>query len=135
MLAQFRQSPIATSSTCTDAQTSILEMDSVYQSLPGNLQGQFQSAHDTIMGSYQSQWSDTLTYIPFECSLTSLYSLGVQADGLTAQMQSAMGQTPIGVPGPATGAQQPLLSGLLGSGNTTVLLVGGLVVLYLVLRK
>jgi hypothetical protein len=129
------QSPIPTSSTCTDAQTSILQMDSVFQSLSYALQAQFQSAHDTIMTSYQSQWSSTLTYIPFECSLTSLYALGIQADGLTAQMQSAEGQTPIGVGGPASGAQSSLLPSLLGGSNTALLIVGGLVVLYLVVKR
>jgi hypothetical protein len=129
------QSPIPTSSTCTDAQTSILQMDSVFQSLSAEMQSRFQSAHDTIMASYQSQWSDTLTYIPFECALTSLYALGIQADGLTAQMQSAAGQVPVGVGGPASGSHQSLLPGLLGTQSTAVLVIGVLVVGYLLLRK
>ena len=134
MLGQLRQSPVPTTATCTNAQTSILQMDSVYQSLPGNLQAQFQSAHDTIMGSYNQQWSWSLAYIPFECGLTSLYALGVQADGLIAQMQSAMGQTPVGVGGPSNSSTFNL-SDLLGQGSSNILIIGGLVVAYLLLKE
>src|ERR1700752_558454 len=128
MLGQLRQSPVPTTATCTDAQTSILQMDSVFQSLSPDIQAKFQSAHDTIMQSYNAQWYDALTWIPLTCATTSLYALGVQADGLTAQMQSAAGQVPVGVGGPATGAYQSLLPSLLGGQSTAVLVIGVLVV-------
>jgi hypothetical protein len=129
------QSPVPTTSTCDSGQTSILEMDSVFQSLAPSLQVQFQSAHDEIMSRYNATWYPGIDWIPFNPACGTIYSLGIQADGLTAQMQSAEGQAPIGVSGPASGSQSPFLAGLLGSGNTTVLVIGGLILAYLLLKR
>jgi hypothetical protein len=126
---------IDTAATCDQGQTSILQMDSVFQSLSSDLQAQFQSAHDVIMSSYNATWYTGIDWIGFNPACGAMYSLGVQADALITQMQVAEGQTPINAPGPATGSSISLLPSLFGSSNTTLLLLGGLVIGYLLLKK
>lgn len=133
MLAQTPIIP--TTGTCRTGQSSILQMDSVFQSLSSNLQAEFQSAHDTIMSSYNSTWFPGIDWIPWDPSCGIIGALGVQADGLTAQMQSAEGQIPVGVGGPASTSQQSLLPSLFGGQGTAVLLIGTLIFGYLLLKR
>jgi hypothetical protein len=128
---------ICTSVDCDSGKASIDEMDAVFQSLPINLQSRYQSAHDGIMAAFQKNysWYDQI-FGAFSPSCCTIQQLGNQADGLTAQMQAALGQIPVGVGGPGTQSQPiPFLSGLLGGSNTSLLLIGGLIVAYFVLKK
>ena len=134
MLKQVHTIP--TAADCDAGQASVLEMDSVFQSLSSDLQAQYRGAHDAIMNAYNGEWYWGINWIPFNPQCGTMQELGNQADALTAQMQSAAGQVPVGVGGPATQASQSsILSGLIGGQGTTLLIVGGLVVAYLVLKK
>jgi hypothetical protein len=127
---------IPTAATCDEGQASVLQMDSVFQSLSADLQSHFQSAHDAIMASYNGTWYTGIDWIGFNPACGTMYNIGAQADALTVQMQTAEGQATISAPGPSTGsADLSLLPSLLGGSNTVLLIVGGLVVLYLVVKR
>jgi hypothetical protein len=88
---------IPTSVDCQNGLAAVQQMDSVFQSAPTDIQAQFQSAHDTIMSSYnQYSWYSCLV----EINNGAVCDLGQQAATLMGQIQSAMGQssTP-GIPG------------------------------------
>src|SRR5713101_1469054 len=128
---------ICTSTMCDSGKASIDEMDSVFQYLPASLQSRYQSAHDAILSAFQANysWYDQV-FGAFSSSCCTIQQLGQQADGLTAQMQAALGQVPVGVGGPGTQSQPvPILQGLLGGSNTALLVVGGLIVFYLFLEQ
>lgn len=126
---------IPTTDNCDEGQASVLQMDAIYQSLSPDLQSMYKSSHDAIMASYNGTWYTGIDLIPFNPSCGTMCALGNQAEGLSAQMQSAAGQVPIGVGPSGQANQSSLLSSLLGTGNTTLLVVGALVVGYLVLKK
>lgn len=105
---------ICLESDCTNGEALVNEMDSTFQALPANLQLQFQSAHDSIMTSFNSYWVSIDKWIPFNPICCSILTLGQQANQLTIQMQQALGQTSVGVP---TGSTFDLSSLLGGSGT------------------
>ncbi len=85
---------IATSSTCQTGEAAIAQMDSVFQSLPVDIQNNFQSAHDMIMASYNANHSFYTDWIPLNPDCVIICQIGEQADALTSQMQIAIGQVP-----------------------------------------
>ncbi len=97
-------SAVCTSTMCDSGSASVTEMDSVYQSLPSDIQSRFQSAHDLIMAGYNANYSFYDSWIPFNPVCCTLQQIGQQADTLTNQMQVALGQVPSGS-GPGTQSQ------------------------------
>jgi hypothetical protein len=130
-------SQICTSQQCVSGKASVDEMDAVYQSLPANLQARYQSSHDAIIRAFNDNysWYDSV-FGAFAPSCCTIQQIGQQADGLTAQMQSAIGQYPIGVVGPGTQSQPTgLLTDLLGGSNTALLVIGALILAYVVIKR
>ena len=122
----LEQAPIiSTDATC--GATTIEEMDSVYRSLPSNLQPQFQSSHDALMTSFSQTVSWATPYIPFDPYCEAGIQLAAQASTLTSQMQSALNQA-----GLAPGSSTFSLSSLLG-GSGTLLAFG--IVAFLLLSE
>ena len=97
-------SAVCTTPMCDSGSASVSEMDNVYQSLPIDTQSRFQSAHDSIMASYNANYSFYDDWIPFNPVCCTLQQIGQQADTLTNQMQLALGQVPT-APGPGTQSQ------------------------------
>jgi hypothetical protein len=115
---------ICTTSMCSAGRASIEEMDAVYNSLESTLQPRFQSAHDSILSTYQQYWVSVDEWIPFNPECCAIQQLGYQADSLTSQMQQASGQVSSG-PGPGTQAQPTdWLSGLFGPSGKWMVLGG-----------
>jgi hypothetical protein len=85
-------SVICTTPQCDKGEASVAQMDAVFKDLSADLQNHFQSAHDAIMTALNSYWTSLDSYVPFNPACCSILSLGVQADQLTQQMQSAAGQ-------------------------------------------
>jgi hypothetical protein len=132
MLRKNLSQLIPSSVDCDTGMTSVNQMDSVFIALPPTLQGRFQSAHDTIFNAFNAMWYTGIDYIPFNPQCDTILSYGQQADALTQQMQSAMGQS--SVPGPS-GTPQSLFQSLVGTGGTSLLIIGGLVLAYAVIKK
>jgi hypothetical protein len=89
---------IPTSVDCQNGVTAVQQMDSVFQSAPASTQVRFQSAHDTIMQSFNSMYSWYTCWT--EMSNGAICDLGQQATALMGQIQTMMGQEPTpGIPG------------------------------------
>ncbi len=84
---------ICTAAMCGAGDASINQMDAIFLSLPANLQASFQSAHDTLMSSYNTLANSYWDYVPFNTHCCTQQQMGQQADVLTCQMQTANGQS------------------------------------------
>jgi hypothetical protein len=114
---------ICTDANCDHGKASVEQMDSVYQSLSPDLQSKFKSSHDAIMASLNANWDWYTNWIPFNATCCTICAIGVQADTLTQQMQTAAGQQPLDT-GPSTGYGNPLPLPNLGLGGYGLLLLG-----------
>lgn len=125
---------VTTSVNCDNAQASVNQMNSVFQSLgsPSQYQAQIDSINASIANS--SSW-----YYTFGMCATA-FNIGIQADTLTSQMLSDAGQ--IGVVGPTCGDVAPiglpgiqaLTAGVAGLG-LGALAVGALALYFFVYKK
>jgi len=101
---------LATSVDCDNAQASINQMTSVYNSLPDN--SAYTSAYQSIMDSFNAAWGYGITG-PGLCG--TVYQIGCQADALTWQMQTDNQlATTTGPTAGDQGTQLPSLTGTLG---------------------
>lgn len=78
---------------CQAAENAVQQMDSVYQANVASLTN-YQSSHDTIMSSYNANYSSLEDYIPFNPNCCTMQTIGQQAYDLMIQMQTALGQNP-----------------------------------------
>jgi hypothetical protein len=100
---------------CTTGEAQVQEMDATFQGAPSNVQAQFQSAHDSIMTSFNQIYGMLTNYIPFNPDCCTIGDLGNQAQALQNQMLSAMGQS--GTPlTPSAGLPLGTLLILVGAG-------------------
>jgi hypothetical protein len=79
---------------CTLGANAVSQMDLVFQSAPPDIQTAFQSAHDTIMVSFNQNNAWYNTWIPFNPVCETICGIGQQAESLMNQIQVAMGQSP-----------------------------------------
>jgi len=101
-------SVIPSSTMCTDADSCIQTMDSIFQSLSLDLQARFQASHDSILAAYNNTVSWYSKYIPFSPSCSSAYSIAQEADVLSNQMNIAQGGQAVSGLCCNAGAQNPL---------------------------
>ena len=120
--------PVVTTSTdCSNAQASVDQMNSVFQSLgsPPQYQGQINAITNSL--SQAVHW-----YSTFGMCATA-FNIGIQADTLTNQMLSDAGQA--GVPGPTCGDVAPIsASAVLGGLGVGAFALAALAI-FLFMRK
>lgn len=119
---------VCTSTNYDAGVASVQMMDGVYQAAPDAIKQQFQSAHDSIMTTFNANYSWYGDWIPFGAGCQLMGNLGAQADQLTSQIQIAMGQSP--TPGKPSGGFD--LSGLQG---VLIPAVIGLVLIFVISRR
>lgn len=118
---------VTTSTDCSNAQSSVVQMNSVFQSLgsPSQYQDQITSINNAIQAAVS--W-----YSTFGMCATA-FNIGIEADTLTNQMLSDAGKS--GVQGPTCGDVAPIQAGaVLGGLGIGVFLLAGLAI-YLYLGK
>jgi hypothetical protein len=136
MLAACATVPVVTtSSQCSNAQASVDQMNSIWNSL--GQPAQYASEVQSITQSLQTQMPSAYAYLGVGVGMcATVFQIGIQADQLTNQMLSDSGQATVAGPTcqDATAIGLPSISSLaLGSG-TIILALGALYILT-VLKK